>query len=76
MSFSSIVSKKKKPYEIPIFRTFLAKLLIFACYISLKIAYLELSHDNDVRVPLRHTHDVGTYFSIYGKKRPLPIIWY
>ena len=24
----------------------------------------------------RHTWDVGTYFDMYGKRRPLAIVWY
>ena len=24
----------------------------------------------------RHSRDAGTYFGIYGKKRPLAILWY
>ena len=25
---------------------------------------------------MNHTGDVGTYFGIYGKRRPLAILWY
>ena len=38
-------------------------------YTSLKIDYFELGHDYEVT-------DAGTYFGMYGKKRPLAILWY
>ena len=38
-------------------------------YIPLKIGYFELGHDYEVT-------DAGTYFGMYGKKRPLAILWY
>ena len=62
----------QKPGEIPIFRTFSAKFSIFAC-ISPKIGYSDLGNDYDVTVT--SYLDVGSYFGMYGKRRPLAILW-
>ena len=70
-SFLSFISKK--PSEIPIFRTFLAKNSILA-YISLKIAKLGKIGNYDVIV----TSYMGylSLFGMYGKRRPIAILWY
>ena len=59
--FNAISLKPGKNSDI---QNFLAKFSILA-YISLKIGYFELGHDY-----------VGTYFGIYGKRRPLAILWH
>ena len=59
----------QKPGEMQIFRTFLEKFSIFA-FIS-KNGYFELRDEYDVT-----SWDVGTYFGMYGKCRPLAILWY
>ena len=70
MSFPLI---SHKPGEILIFRTFLMKFLILA-YGSLKTAILNIAM---IITSLRHhTWDNGTYFGMYGKRRPLAILWY
>ena len=62
---SSFVSKK--PGEIPIFRTFLAKDAILA-YISLLIGYLGKIDNYDVIV--RSYMGCLYFFGIYEKKKP------
>ena len=67
----------KKPGEIPIFGTFLAKKLIFVFFnlglFSLKIRFLSPAMKTSLwRHTLTDFHDFG----INGKKRPYPIPWY
>ena len=71
LPLSFFISQKRG--EILIFRTFLAKFSIFA-FISLKIGYFELG--NDYEVTVTSYLGFGMYVGMYGKRRPLVILWY
>ena len=58
MSFTSLI--RQKPGEIKIFGTFIAKSEIVRC-------------SNIFNFGLYFTENVGTYFGMYEKRRPLPI---
>ena len=58
-------AKSQKPGEIPILRTFIAKFSYCLYLIENRLFWLG-----------GHTWDVDTYLSMYGKKKPLAILWF